>query len=482
LKLERVGVHDNFFELGGHSLLATRLISLVRSSLGEEVSLRAFFESPTIAGLSVILFEHSADYLLPPIEIADRSSVIPLSYAQQRLWFIDQYEGGSSHYNMPGAFRLRGSFHRAAFERAIKAVIERHEVLRTVFIEDGGIGYQDIRDEFSLPLEIHDLRKSSEGDQREEMRRLIEAHGDYVFDLSTELPVSFGLIVLSEDDHIVLFNMHHIASDGWSMGVLATELKLLYEAFSCGKANPLEPLEVQYADYALWQRSWLSGDLLERQLDYWRERLTGLPTVHSLPLDCPRPQHQSFNGRYHQHDLDNDLSGEVLAFCQDHDVTLFMFLQTAFSVLLGRYSGVDDIVVGSPIAGRSHASIEPLIGFFINNLVLRSDLSGDPKFIDLLSINRQHILDAYEHQHVPFEMLVDDLKPERNLNYNSLFQIVFVFNNNEQRVSHIGSDDISDSVLVNIEEEAIKGFGKTGVDLELQAYEDNGTVGLSWSY
>src|SRR6185436_5757992 len=462
LGVERVGIEDNFFDLGGHSLLATQVVSQVRSALGVELPLRAVFEHPTIAGLSEGLLELRGGPVLPAIEVLPSREGLALSYAQQRLWFIDRLEGTSSHYNIPSPMRVQGDLDEEAFARALQTIVDRHESLRTVFREVDGEAVQVIRERAELRLVEEDLSRLSADEKEREVRRLVREDALKPFDLSRDLLLRVELLKLSEDDHMVLCNMHHIASDGWSMGILKQELATLYAAYLEGAENPLPPLRVQYADYASWQRQWLRGEVLEEQLSYWRGQLAGLPLVHGLPLDHPRPARQGFAGGHHVHGMGGELRDRIAARCRESGVTLFMFLQAAFATLLSRYSRETDVVVGSPIAGRVHRDVEPLIGFFVNTLVLRSDLSGNPRFADLLESSKQTILDAYAHQHVPFEMLVEELKPERSLSHSPLFQVLLVLQNTER-----GEEGLGESLIEPVEEET----GVVRFDLELDVQE-----------
>ncbi|MBW8879701.1 MAG: non-ribosomal peptide synthetase, partial [Acidobacteria bacterium] len=473
LGVERVGIEDSFFDLGGHSLLATRVVSRVRSALGRELPLRALFEYPTIGALCERLPELSGGWVLPAIEVLAQRESVALSYAQQRLWFIDRLEGGSSQYNIPGAMRVRGELDKAAFARALGAVVDRHESLRTVFREVDGKVSQVVRGGVDFHLSEMDL-SGVEGEPRDrEVLRLATEDARRPFDLSRDLMLRASLVKLSAEEHVVLLNMHHIASDGWSMGVLMRDLRALYEACRGGEASPLPPLRVQYADYAHWQRQWLQGEVLEDQLRYWQDQLAGLPRVHNLPLDAPRPARPVFEGGQHVQRLGSELRDLAAVRCRESGVTLFMLLETAFVVLLSRYSQETDVVVGSPIAGRVHRDVEPLIGFFVNTLVLRSDLSANPPFLELLNSSRQTILDAYAHQHVPFEMLVEELKPERSLSHSPLFQILFVLQNLD-----LGKVELGGSQLESLGESgAVVKF-----DLELNVVEGGAGLTLTWLY
>jgi acyl carrier protein len=424
LQVERVGVDDNFFELGGESLIAMSMVSEVRRTLRLETNLATVLEHPTVAGLAKALADsNQLAATLSDIVARDRAEARQLSFAQRRLWFIDQLEGGSPHYNMPGAFRLSGRLDTAAFRRSLESILRRHEVLRTRFVAAKDEPRPEVVEEFSLPLMETDLSMWPEQEKKRRVESLAQEDARKPFDLSTDLALRMHLLRLADEEHVMLFNMHHIASDGWSTGILVREFGELYDAFTRGKGDPLVPLRVQYADYAAWQRGWLRGELLEKQLGYWRRQLAGIPQLHALPLDKPRPAHQTYFGGSYNQVIDKETTARIKELCRAKDVTLFMLMHTVFSVLLGRYSGEHDIVIGSPIAGRAHSDVEALIGFFVNNLVLRTDLSDNPTFSELLQRNKETILAAYEHQHIPFEMLVEELRPQRTLAHSPLFQI-----------------------------------------------------------
>ncbi|HEY0022709.1 MAG TPA: non-ribosomal peptide synthase/polyketide synthase [Longimicrobium sp.] len=427
LRLERVGVKENFFEVGGHSLLATRVVSRVREVFGVEVPLRALFEGPTVAELArrVEEMRRAGLPVLPPVVPVGRSGALPLSFAQERLWFIDRLEPGSAVYNLPVARRLGGALDEAALERALGEIVRRHEALRTVFREVDGSPVQVIApfDAFVLPVE--DLSALAEADREAAVGRRAGEEARRTFDLAAGPLFRAALLRLGAEEHVLLLSMHHIVSDGWSMGVLFRELWALYEAYRAGRASPLPELPVQYADYAVWQREQLAGEVLDRQLAYWRERLAGAPELLELPLDRPRPAAQTFRGATVPLQLSPELLARLQALGQSEGATLYMTLLSAFQLLLSRYGAGDDVVVGSPIAGRTRGEVEELIGFFVNTLVLRTDLSGNPSFRETLRRVREATLDAYAHQEVPFEKLVAELQPERSLSHSPLFQVMF---------------------------------------------------------
>ena len=353
----------------------------------------------------------------------------PLSYSQRRLWFLDQYEPNSSVYNVPSGLRLRGSVDVAALERSLNEIVHRHEALRTTFSMIGGEPVQAIAPSLTVALSMEDLSGCAEEEREEKARQLVREEAHRPFDLSEGPLFRSKLVRLGDEDHILLLTMHHIVSDGWSMGVLQRELSVLYRAFMNGHPSPLVDLPIQYGDFAKWQGEWLQGEVLERQLSYWKGQLEGIPAVLNLPTDHPRPAVQSFRGRTQSIELSKGLTEGLKGLSRKEGVTLFMVLLAAFQTLLYRYTGQGDVVVGSPIANRNRSEIEGLIGFFVNTLVLRSDLSGNPSFRELLGRVRKMALEAYEHQDLPFEKLVEELQPERSLSYSPLFQVMFVLQN-----------------------------------------------------
>jgi len=431
LRLDRVGVHDNFFELGGHSLLATQVVVQSRELLHVELPLRLMFEFPTVAELArqiEIAQRESERRILPPLLGQNRPEILPLSYAQERLWFLEQLELVGSAYNIAMARRLQGSVDVPALGRSFAGLIRRHEVLRTRFEVHEGTPVQiiDAPEAFGLPVQdLADLP----GDEREQrVQQFMRQESEHRFDLERGPLIRASLLRLGAEEHVLLVTMHHVVADGWSMGVLTRELSALYGAYVKGYDSPLPELPVQYADYALWQRGWLQGEMLEEQLSYWRERLSGIETLQ-LPTDWPRPAVASFRGAMLRFALSAQLSGALVELSRREGVTLYMVLLGAFQVLLSRYSGQDDIVVGSPIAGRTHQQTEDLIGFFVNTLVMRADLSGNPSFAELLGRVKEMTLGAYAHQDIPFERLVSELQPERDLSRQPLFQVMFGFHN-----------------------------------------------------
>jgi amino acid adenylation domain-containing protein len=428
LGIGRIGRHDDFFALGGHSLLAVQLISRIRAAFGLEVPLADLFARPTLAGFAQCV-EAATASVLPAIVPASRREPVPLSYAQQRLWFLAQFdERAAAAYAIPGGVRLKGSLDGAALHAAMNRIVARHESLRTCFASVDGAPVQVIAPpDMGLALAHADV--SCHAEPETELQRLTDEEATAPFDLAHGPLIRARLIRLADDDHALLVTMHHIVSDGWSMGVLVNEFSALYAAYTQGRPDPLPPLPIQYADYAVWQRRWITGEVLQRQLDFWRHHLTGAPALLELPTDRPRPAAQDYAGAAFSFELDAELTAKLKALSQHHGTTLFMTLLAAWAALLARLSGQLDVVIGTPVANRHRAEIEPLIGFFVNTQALRIDLSGSPSVAELLAQVRATALAAQTHQDIPFEQVVEALSPDRSLAHAPLYQVVFVMQN-----------------------------------------------------
>jgi amino acid adenylation domain-containing protein len=429
-------VHTNFFEAGGHSLLATRLLARLRQVLDREIPLRTIFEAPTIAALAGWIAQALRQDLqveVPPLlpRARGQEDNLPLSFAQQRLWFFDQLEPGTVAYTIPLALHLRGSLHKQALARSFYAVIARHESLRTIFGVSGDQPRQIILAQLDFSYPTIDLQALAAGQRESVARELLQQVVQRPFALATGPLLRVLLLQIQQEEHVLLLTMHHIIADGWSTTVLISELSRLYLALSTGQASPLPPLPIQYADYALWQRAWLHGAALERRLAYWSRQLGGHQALQ-LPTDFARPPRPRYRGAAYHFRLDLALLEALQALSRQEGVTLFMTLLTAFEVLLYRFSGQRDLLVGTDIANRTRVETEPLIGFFINLLVLRGDLGDRPAFCELLRRTRETLLSAYACQDTPFEMLVERVLPGHVQDRMPLVQVLCVLQNQPQ--------------------------------------------------
>jgi amino acid adenylation domain-containing protein len=432
LGVEGVGAADNFFSLGGHSLLAMRVVSRLRRELGIELPVRALFERPVLEDLAAAVDRQASAATAPAresIRPADRSGPVPLSSTQRRLWFLDRLNPGSTAYTIPAALRLRGALDLPALRRSLDAIVERHEILRTTFPVSNGEPVQQVGPRASLPMRVDDLRHVASADRQAEILRRARAAAAIPFQLDRGPLVRATLLVLDDTDHVLIVTMHHIVSDGWSIGIFLRELLASHDAFASGGEPEMVPLPIQFADFALWQHARLSGSELDRQVAYWRARLAGAPALLALSTDRPRPAVESHRGDRRPIVVPAPLRAALVSAGQRKGATPFMTLLAAWQALLSRYTGQPDIVVGSPIAGRTMHETEPLIGCFVNTLPLRTDVSGDPTFAELLGRVRDTTLEAYEHDDVPFEHLVEALQPRRSLSHAPVFQVMFVLQN-----------------------------------------------------
>ncbi|HEU0301713.1 MAG TPA: amino acid adenylation domain-containing protein, partial [Longimicrobium sp.] len=428
LGVERVGRSDHFFELGGHSLRAVQLLSRVREALAVEVALGDVFARPVLADFARGLAA-AAHAELPPIAPVERGGDLPLSFAQQRLWFLEEMGGLGGAYHVPRRLRLTGTLDRGALRRALDRIVARHEALRTTFADTGAAPVQRVApvEESAFLLLEHDLRGHAEPGA--ELGRLLAEEARTPFDLAAGPLVRGRLALVGDEEHVLLLTMHHIVSDGWSMGVFVRELRALYGAFRAGEPDPLPPLPVQYADYAAWQRRWIGGAVLETQAAYWRETLAGVPELLELPTDRPRPARVDYNGARVRVTLDEELTAELKALGRRQGTTLFMTLLAGWATVLSRLSGQDDVVIGTPTANRGRTEIEGLIGFFVNTLAVRVDFSDSPAVAELLGRVKARALGAQQHQDLPFEQVVELLQPARSLAHHPLFQVLFAWQN-----------------------------------------------------
>ena len=459
LKLERVSLDDNFFTLGGHSLLAMQLVNRMRETLGVELDVRNVFEMPVVSELASCLSESAV--ARSPIVRHKRPEQLPLSYAQERLWFLDRLEGSSSEYNMAEAVRLRGKLNVSALDRAMKALVERHESLRTRFGETDGEPFQVVEPTCHVALELEDLFDVENATGEETARAALCREKENPFDLNCGPLFRIKLFRLGELDQILLWTCHHIISDGWSVTIFNREIAALYEAFCENRQNPLSPLRIQYADYGLWQRNQFSGENSQALVAYWRNQLADAPRLE-LPTDRPRPARQTNSGARCSVSLSRDLTSRLKVLSREENCTLFMGFLAAFKLLLSRYSGQEDISLGIPAVNRNRMEIEGLIGCFLNTLVLRTNLSGKITFRELMRRVRKVTLGAYANQDLPFEKLVEELQPERSLSHSPLFQVFLNFISIEEEPFILSGLEAE-----NVEQESIK----AKFDITLYAYE-----------
>ena len=475
LGIRQVGIYDNFFSLGGHSLLVTQVMSRLREALHVEVPLRRLFETPTIAGLS-----HTVDKALDKEKqqsaaqavTGSREKKFPLSFAQQRLWFLNQLDPDSDAYNIFMPVHLRGYLHIDALEKSIEEILRRHEALRTVYATEDDEPVQIIKPATAFTLQKIDLTKLPESQRDIKVQKLVKEESSRLFDLTAGPVLRAALVMMKPDEHILLTTVHHIVFDAWSAGILYRELSKLYQDFSKGNQTSLPELPLQYGDYAVWQRQWLHGEKLEEQVRFWREYLRDITTLE-LPTDRPRPPVQTFHGSKYSFQLSGDLRKALQDLSNRENVTLFMTMLAAFQGMMLRYTGQNDIVIGTPIANRTRSETEGLIGFFLNTLVIRADTSGNPAFRKMLLRVRELLLNAYTHQDLPFEKLVEELQPERDLSRNPLFQVLFTL----QNMTDAGLD-LAGITASQIEVQTTR----TRFDLEVHIAEDAGGLKGAFVY
>ena len=427
-----VCIADDFFAIGGHSLLATQVISRINAELGARLTLKQIFEHPTIQALAKQVKARKTDDTPPPIVVAKRKDQnIPLSFAQQRLWMLQQFDGIGGTYNMPASLVLEGKLDYEALNKSFNVIIDRHEILRTRFYNVDGFPIQRIDSSFDFKVE-------SENVTEDQITSIYKEEAAKPFDLQQDELLRVRLLRISENKHVVLVIMHHIISDGWSIGVFVNELSHCYSAFIDGKTTDLAPLPIQYVDFSIWQREWIKGCELDRQLAFWRNALSNLPPVLELPTDRPRPIVQSFNGRSIPIEISNDVLKQIQSFCQKQGVTLYMFMLASIQLMLWRYSGQSDIAIGAPMANRVRPELEKLLGCFVNTIVLRSKITAEQKFLQYLQAVKNTTLDAYTHQDIPFEQVVEVLNVQRNTSHSPLFQVMLVLQNTPKKALKLG--------------------------------------------
>ncbi|MBD2137716.1 amino acid adenylation domain-containing protein [Anabaena sp. FACHB-1237] len=430
LNLKSVGIYDSFFDLGGHSLLATQVISRLRKVFSVEISLKELFAYATISELSdritsIKQLATSLQNSIKTIAPVSRNGNLTLSFAQERLWFLDQLEGASSTYNIPGILKITGNLQINILEKSLQEIVNRHEVLRTNFQAINGQPAQVINSENTWQLKIEDWTNINLA----EIKKAIQKEIETPFNLATDNLLRVITAQINKDEFLLIVTMHHIISDGWSLGIFIQELSTLYQNYLQGKSSPLPNLTIQYADFATWQKQWLTGETLDQEIKYWQEQLTAAPSLLQLPTDKPRPSIMTFNGKSHNLKINPEITKKLENLSKKTGTTLFMTLLAIFATLLYRYSHQEDILIGSPIANRNRSEIEPLIGCFVNTLVLRTKFTENINFRELLNQVKETTLEAYDHQDVPFEQIVEAIKPERSLSHSPLFQVLFVLQN-----------------------------------------------------
>ncbi|MBE0377184.1 hybrid non-ribosomal peptide synthetase/type I polyketide synthase [Pseudoalteromonas prydzensis] len=470
--LDEVGVEDNFFELGGHSLLATRVLSFVLESFDVDMKINDIFEYSTIAGLVQRIETYDSQSMTNRIVRVSRDKPVLASFQQRRLWLIDQLDGGSAQYNMPAPFILRGELDMERLQQAVNHIVERHESLRTNFIDIEGESHLIVRPVAPVEFSFIDLSSLDETESQAQMQKLIDDDALAPFDLQNDLMLRASIVKINDKKHLLLFNIHHIVSDGWSEIIMVKELCELYSAYVEAREPQLPALPLQYIDFAAWQRNEFTGERLESELGYWQSQLKGIPSVHNIPLDRARPEMQTYSGEVFRRSINQEKMARLSGIAQQSGATLFMALQSVFALLLSRVSCSEDIIIGTPIAGRGDRNLESLIGFFVNTLVLRNDLSGNPDFKTLLARTKEMALSAFAHEHVPFDMLVERLDIERSPSYSPVFQVLFALQSYEQ----------STVMLADLEFEKVAHKVATKVDLMLMTAESSEGLLADWYF
>lgn len=475
LGVEEIGIYDDFFQLGGHSLLAIRAVSRIRDVLGLDITIPTIFKNPTIAGLASALAASKNSVAVQRIEPRVPSGPSPLSFAQEQVWFLDHIAPGSAVCNIGDIIDFHGEYFPDAMREAVREVACRHAILRTAFSQSGGVPAQIILPEADVPLVELNLGSKSEEERDREWARVLREQIRKPFDLSRAPMFRLTMVHVSEREHRLLLTIHHILADEWSMEVFHHELKTLYEAFSKGKPSPLPELPIQYSDFASWQRDWLTGEALASQASYWKQELAGAPSVLQLPTDKPRPATQSFRGATESFHLPSALLDRIKILGREQQATLFMMLEAAFVALLHRYTGQDDIVVGTPISGRTRTETEKLIGLFLNTVLLRAKFGDRENFLSLLKQVRERALGAYSHSDFPFERLVTELEPDRDPGRMPLFQVMFILHNSEgvsqaskvsgNRILETGTSKFDLSMILSESESGLDGLIEYSTDL-----------------
>ncbi|WP_323739313.1 non-ribosomal peptide synthetase, partial [Candidatus Trichorickettsia mobilis] len=478
LKLDKVGIYDSFFKLGGHSLLATQIISRIKRRHNIDIALKSIFEYPKLIDLANLVTTSQTNTIELSIQPQEKERFIPLSFAQQRLWFLDQMLSGSAIYNIPIALSLSGSLDINAFEQSLNFLLERHESLRTIFPNNYGKPYQVILPNLYINIANNtiDLSHLKEAEQQAKVDNLVESEASFVFNLTEGPLIRVKLIILAPEKYVFLLTMHHIIGDGWSTTIIFEEISLCYNAYRLGKQVLMKALPIQYTDFSIWQRSYLQGEVLKKQLDYWKQQLSDIPGFLELATDKIRPRELTYKGcNYHYH-LSNEVKNKLKILAGQQEVSLFMILLAAFKILLYKYTGQKDIVVGTPSAGRQYSEIERVVGFFINTLVLRTsfDFNNDINFIDILNKIKEKILQADQNQDIAFEQIVDSLNIDRVTNRNPIFQVWFTFEGIDEGKT-LSLDQVKTNTLYS-------SYAVAKFDLSFGTYESPDGIGIAINY